>query len=114
MPFLSYFINPKGLKEYTPEEFLGEISSEHSVVIDVRTSIEFNHGHLKSAIHIPLSSFREQMSGLNRDARYYLVCATGHRSRAAATMMIKNGFKEVSHLKGGMMAMNRYEKRKER
>lgn len=112
MMFLSYFINPKGLKEYTPAEFKNEISRDGAVVVDVRTEMEFNHGHLESAIHIPLPKLKKDIAKMNRESNYYLVCATGHRSRAAATLMIKNGFKNVSHLKGGMFSMNRYENSK--
>ena len=110
MPFLSYFITPKGLAEYGPEDFGAAITADNAKVVDVRTKSEFAHGHIDSAIHIPLSDLKNQISNLDRNGKYYLICATGHRSRAAATILLKNGFTNVSHLKGGMFAWNRNNK----
>ncbi len=108
MPLLSYFINPKGLKEYDPQEFSMKINEPGSKVIDVRTAMEYNHNHIKSANHIPLGTIKNQLSSLDKKDRVFLICATGHRSRAAATILLKNGFVDVSHLKGGMTAWKRF------
>jgi rhodanese-related sulfurtransferase len=113
MPFLSYFINPKGLKEYTPEEFAKKITEPGSIVIDVRTAMEYNHKHIQSASHVPLGTIKHELSSMNKNDRIFLVCATGHRSRAAATILIKNGFNDVSHLSGGMTAWKKYSGPKE-
>jgi len=113
MPFLSYFINPKGLKEYTPEEFAKKITEPGSKVIDVRTAMEYNHKHIQSASHVPLGTIKHELSSINKNDRIFLVCATGHRSRAAATILIKNGFNDVSHLSGGMTAWKKYSGPKE-
>jgi rhodanese-related sulfurtransferase len=108
MPFLSYFITPKGLKEYNAEEFAKKISEPGSKVIDVRTAMEYDHNHIKSASHVPLGTIKHELSSLNKCDRLFLICATGHRSRAAGTILIKNGFSDVSHLIGGMTAWKKY------
>ncbi|MCL4334821.1 MAG: rhodanese-like domain-containing protein [Candidatus Thermoplasmatota archaeon] len=108
MPFLSYFITPHGLKEYEPKTFKEKIASNKYAVIDVRTEMEFSHGHIEGAQHLPLKHVKKNIKNLDREKGYMLVCATGHRSRAAATILLKNGFQDVSHLKGGMIAWNRH------
>ena len=113
MPFLSYFITPKGLAEYGPEDFKAAITADNAKVIDVRTKSEFVHGHIDNATHVPLSDLRNHIGNLDKNAKYYLICATGHRSRAAATILLKNGFSNVSHLKGGMLAWNKINRRKQ-
>ena len=113
MPFLSYFITPKGRTEYNPEEFAKKIGELGSKVIDVRTAMEYNHGHIKSATHFPLGTIKHELSSMNKTDRLFLVCATGHRSRAAATILIKNGFNDVAHLSGGMTAWKKFSGPKE-
>lgn len=112
MPILSYFITPKGLKEYEPAMFKERMGSGDCTILDVRTEMEFSHGHIEGAQHLPLKYIKRSVKTLDRDKKYLLVCATGHRSRAAATILLKNGFQDVSHLKGGMMAWNRYHSKK--
>jgi rhodanese-related sulfurtransferase len=44
-------------------------------------------------------------SGLARDSRYLLVCASGRRSLAAAQTLQGRGFTEVASLDGGVSAL---------
>lgn len=112
MSLLNYFRTPIGLKEYDPGEFKMKIDEGNHRVIDVRTKSEYRRDHISEAELIPLRNLRRIAHEMNRSRSYLLVCATGHRSRAAASIMLKNGFKGVGHLKGGMMAWHTYQKQK--
>ncbi len=110
MGVLDYFITPKGLVEYGPDEFDRVRKSDSAVTIDVRTRSEYSRGHMNGCVHIPLNTLKDRLYSLEKDKSYLLVCATGHRSRAAAAIMLRNDFKSIAHLKGGMAAWRRMDK----
>ena len=104
MGILDYFITPKGLVEYDTDEFDSARKLDGSVLIDVRTHTEYSHGHIEGSLLIPLNSLKDRLHSLEKDRTYLLICATGHRSRAAAAIMLRNDFNKIAHLKGGMAA----------
>jgi phage shock protein E len=71
-------------------------------VIDVRTLMEWNMGHNKDALHIPVTEFRAdhpKFRNISRSAGVLLYCNTGQRARYAAGLMRGYGFKNVYYLK---------------
>ncbi|MCL4323602.1 MAG: rhodanese-like domain-containing protein [Candidatus Thermoplasmatota archaeon] len=107
MSLIDFFKTPPGLKELTAEELDSNMKEGNPKIIDVRTAREYSAGHIKEATSIPLGHLKMTVKELNANEEYVLICATGHRSRAAGAQMIRNGFNHVSHLKGGMGAWNR-------
>lgn len=80
-----------------------------SVVIDIRTSEEYNRGHIKGAKHIPLASILGNTSLLdkyqNKDLIFY--CHSGVRvKRLTDYLQEKESSKKIRlfHLKGDMRA----------
>lgn len=67
--------------------------SEDIVVVDARTDIEYQKGHLENAIHIPLDSLRERISELPKDKTLYVYCHSGLRSYLFCRILKQNGFK---------------------
>ncbi len=104
MGIMDYFRTPEGLREYDPEEFEKMMREENHRVIDVRTPPEYGRGHIQGSELKPLGTLKRNLASLDRNSSYLLVCATGHRSRAAAAALLRNGISNVGHLKGGMMA----------
>lgn len=104
MGLFDYFKTPEGLQEYDPDEFEKKMKEGTHTVIDVRTPREFKHGHIEGVQLKPLGKLKRNLDEFDKNSSYLLVCATGHRSRAAAAAMKRKGFKNVGHLKGGMMA----------
>ncbi|MCW9025307.1 MAG: cyclic nucleotide-binding domain-containing protein [Gammaproteobacteria bacterium] len=72
--------------------------------IDIRHVTEFNHGHLKDAINIPLHELRLRRAELDKSQEYICYCRTGHRSSAATFLLAQSGF-NVSVLSGGVQVM---------
>ena len=64
-------------------------------IIDVRTKGEFQSGHIKGAVNIPLDSLKNNLSKLKKDKPVITCCASGMRSAAAKNILKSNGFKEV-------------------
>jgi rhodanese-related sulfurtransferase len=76
-----------------------------SVVLDVRTKVEYESGHLPGALNIDITSdlFAQTVSSLEKDLPYFIYCRSGNRSSQAVSFMKKIGFKEVYDLEGGLM-----------
>jgi rhodanese-related sulfurtransferase len=81
---------------------LAERLAEGSVyVLDVRQPSEWRHGHIRGARNVPLIHVKGELSTLPRDKTIVTVCASGHRSAAAARILQRRGH-QVENLKGGM------------
>lgn len=68
-----------------------------TVVVDVRTSDEYNAGHLEGAVNIDVQSpdFDSRIAELPKDGEYVVYCASGNRSSSAAARMEGLGFTNV-------------------
>lgn len=68
--------------------------SSVAAVIDVRTSEEWNSGHLDGAMHIDISSpdFAAQVDALDHAANYVVYCRSGNRAGQAIEYMKSAGF----------------------
>lgn len=86
---------------------LAESLAEGSVyVLDVRQPSEWRHGHIHGSRNVPLMHVKSQLATLPRDKTIVTVCASGHRSAAAARTLQRSGH-QVENLKGGMHAWSR-------
>ncbi len=62
--------------------------------IDVRTTEEFNSGHVKDAAHIPYEEIGQRIGEVtsDKDATIHLYCRTGRRSGMAQDTLKAMGF----------------------
>ena len=78
-------------------------------VIDVRTLIEFYGplGHVKNAIHRPLSEINKTIFDLKNaiNIPIYVICRSGGRSKHATEILVENGIYAIN-VEGGMKAWN--------
>ena len=74
-----------------------------AVVIDVREPHEYTSGHVPGATMIPLAFVHTQMRDLPRNEPVYVICASGNRSKTAASWMTSAGISAVS-VAGGTSA----------
>lgn len=90
-------------KKITREEFKELITKGNTLVIDVRTPVEFSEAHIKNAINIDYfsKSFSETISKLDKQKTILVYCAAGGRSTSACSDFKKLGFKKVYNLIGG-------------
>lgn len=94
--------------ESIPITELTNINLEDAVLLDVRTTEEYDSGHLDGALNINWydADFGEQLIALDRSKTVYVYCKAGGRSAKAAALMREMGFKHVVNLEGGYDAFS--------
>jgi phage shock protein E len=65
---------------------------EGAVIVDVRTKGEFDGGHIKGSINMPLDSLPKNLGKLKKEKVIITVCQSGMRSSAASRLLKQNGF----------------------
>lgn len=86
--------------------FKAAIDKDDALLIDVRTTEEFNEGHIEGAANIDWlgGTLLTDVSGIDKTKPVLLYCTSGGRSGEAMEAMKKAGFTDVHDLKGGFLA----------
>jgi rhodanese-related sulfurtransferase/glyoxylase-like metal-dependent hydrolase (beta-lactamase superfamily II) len=74
------------------------------VVLDVRARREWENGHLKGSVNIPLNRLIERANEVPPDRPVLVHCAGGYRSSIAASLLQKLGRFRLTELAGGVTA----------
>lgn len=74
---------------------------EESLIIDVRTTHEYQLQHIEGALNIPVDEIRERLDEIPHDKELLLYCAIGLRGYVAARILMQHGYKRVRNLSGG-------------
>ncbi len=76
-----------------------------AIILDVRSKGEYQQGHIKGSLHIPLDQLSNSLAKLkNKDTPVITCCASGMRSGMAKKILQSNGYKEV-HNGGSWMSL---------
>jgi NADPH-dependent 2,4-dienoyl-CoA reductase/sulfur reductase-like enzyme/rhodanese-related sulfurtransferase len=86
-----------------------ELVESKSYILDVREKGEYDRGHIKGAINIPLSELRGRINEIPRDKPVYVHCRTGQRSYNAVLALQNSGFDNVSNITGSFLGISFYE-----
>jgi hydroxyacylglutathione hydrolase len=78
---------------------LGELS-----VIDVRRSGEYKSGHVPDAVNVPLDELPQRLAQVDRTRPVAVICASGYRSSAAASILERHAFAQLYNVIGGTNA----------
>ncbi|MDZ4711944.1 MAG: rhodanese-like domain-containing protein [bacterium] len=81
-----------------------ELMQNGAQIIDVRTKAEYQQGHIKGSINIPLNNLSNNYSKLKKDKPIITCCASGIRSARGKNILKSNGFAEV-HNGGGWLSL---------
>ena len=90
-------------KNITPEEAKKRLDSEKGIVLlDVRTKEEYETGHIKGSILIPVDVLKEEVEKklTNKETPIFVYCRSGNRSVTAANILVELGYKDVYNLGG--------------
>ena len=74
-------------------EDLSELENEDVILLDTRTSAEYERGHADGFdINIPVDDLRERLCELDSSKSVYVMCQSGLRSYIACRILSQNGF----------------------
>ncbi len=96
--------NVEGDYETIPlSEVMEILKANKAKILDVRNNDEIEKtGIIKGAKHIPLPELESRLNELDKNQSYVTFCAVGGRSKKAAAILSKNGFKNVYNAQEGM------------
>jgi len=93
----------------TAKEMNEYIDDPEAVVVDMRNAYESEIGHFENAITPDVDTFREELKvtpellKAHKNKKIALYCTGGIRCEKASAWLKHNGFKNVRHLKGGII-----------
>ena len=88
----------QGFKSLTVDEYAKAIEDTGIVRLDVRTAEEYADGHIANTINIDVlkDDFEKKTkASLPKDKVIAVNCRSGKRSKNAARILVKNGFKVI-------------------
>ena len=96
-------------KHLSPKEFNKALENPNTIIVDIRNHYESEVGRFENAI-IPdvdrsqdlLPEVREMLKG-KEDKKVLLYCTGGIRCEKASSYLIKNSFKDINQLNGGVI-----------
>ncbi|MFC6224750.1 rhodanese-like domain-containing protein [Hymenobacter artigasi] len=91
-----------------PGPDLGALIAAGATIIDVRSKGEYQGGHLKKSLNLPLDTLPAGLGKLDKTKPVITCCASGMRSSAARGILQKQGFTEV-HNGGSWLGLRRFE-----
>lgn len=99
------FPSPATLENVSVEALAAELEAgDGPRVLDVRTEREWDGGHVAGSLNIPLSQLQSRLDEVPRDRPLAVVCRSGYRSSAAASVLMGAGVTDLRNVVGGMDA----------
>lgn len=74
---------------------------DKTVLIDVRTPLEYSMGTIDGAINIPVDDLRGRLGEIPKDKEILVFCQVGLRGYLATRILKQHGFANVKNLSGG-------------
>ena len=93
----------KGGRKITPQNLISLANDDNAFVIDLIDSEQFQSGHITGSINIPFLNLNKRSNEIPQDKEaVILVCEMGSVSPNAGEILIKEGYKDLLILKGGI------------
>lgn len=87
---------------------IGELIANGAVVLDVRSKGEYQGGHIKKSMNVPLDQLSSNLKRLDPNKPIITCCASGMRSGSAVSILKSNGFTQVYN-GGSWLNLRQYE-----
>ena len=80
------------------------INNDRAAVVDVSNADVYRKAHITGALHLPLAQLKNPGKDIEKlkDRPIILVCKSGNSAQMAASSLVKQGYANVSLLRGGM------------
>jgi len=93
------------VNELYPRWLVAREKGESIALIDVRTSEEYQAGHVPDAKLVPLNTLMAQVSEFPEQGDVFVICRSGARSAQAADYLARQcGRSNLINIEGGTMA----------
>ena len=93
--------------DLTQEEWSSQQTTDKkSLILDVRSSEEFEAGYIPEAKQLDIrnpETFMQGLESLDKSTSYYVYCRSGARSDQACQIMSQMGFESTFNLLGGIL-----------
>ena len=98
-----------GVYKQVPVTAVRELVEAEAFIIDAREADEFAEGHLKGAVNIPLTEFRQRLDEIPTDVPVYIHCLSGQRSYFMTNALTNLGYEQVYNIQGSFLGISLYE-----
>ena len=90
--------------EISYKNLIQGMKNKNIILIDVRSSQEYEEGHLNGAVNIPLYNLEEKVENIIKEKNALIVvyCSSGYRSKKAKEILEKLNYINVYNLKDGL------------
>ncbi|ADQ46052.1 FAD-dependent pyridine nucleotide-disulfide oxidoreductase [Caldicellulosiruptor kronotskyensis 2002] len=95
------------VKNILPDRVFELLDNPEYLILDVRTPEEYEFGHIKRAINIPVDELRNRLSELPKDKKIIVYCGVGFRSYHGCLILKANGF-DCLNMSGGWTSWRMY------
>lgn len=96
----------KSLFGFGPSVDYKDLLKQGAIIVDVRSKGEYQGGHIKGSINIPVDSLSGNLAKLKDKSKPVITCcASGMRSATAKSILKSNGYTAV-HNGGGWSSLN--------
>jgi len=73
-----------------------QLKKNGAIILDVRTNGEFNSGHIRGSVNIPVDQLSRNLNKLKDKSKPIITCcASGMRSASAKRILLNAGYTEV-------------------
>jgi len=84
-----------------PEVDLKGLVKQGAIILDVRSKLEYDGGHINGSLNIPVDQLSKNLAKLKDKGKPIITCcASGGRSASAKSILQSNGYTQV-HNGGG-------------
>jgi phage shock protein E len=97
----------KNLFGLQPAQDMKVLCQNGAQIIDVRSPGEYQNGHIKESVNIPLDTLENNLSKIKKSKPVITCCASGMRSAKAESFLKSRGFQEVYNGGGWMSLRNK-------
>jgi hydroxyacylglutathione hydrolase len=89
------------------DQFSAIAKPGEDMIIDVRKETEYAAAHIEEAYNKPLAYINEWIKDINPEIHFFLHCAGGYRSMAAASILQARGYRNFTEIAGGFDAISK-------
>lgn len=97
-------LRTRGFASLLPTEVVQKIN-QGAQVLDIRAEKDYKAGHIINALHMPADKVPEVVKKIrDKDQPIVVYCQTGVSCVRVASVLVQDGYSQVSMLRGGMQA----------